>query len=469
MKIDICVKNLGKIKQANFNIRPITVLTGQNGTGKSFFTKTFYSVLNVVNKSAYHIWVSNSIHQVNMLLDVFVTKISYPAQRDFQLKHDILNHLSTLQKNLDMASEWDNFNDYLDYAETRDVDVDVILHIIKSYQGEVESKPKKLMSARAPLNSLTKELTRLKGLLSDSRKGYANSLADSLTSEIKDNFQVANLGDLVQFSKEFAEIEVDELMRIKIMSNGGFNFSLGSDFINEVSSLSRVVFFESPAYWKVRDALNAAKEHHSLPTYLRKKSNNVLTGVPKYFYDLDSALKTASKEDTAEGIDSLCATLQKELGGEFIFNDNNLVFKSVSGQEISKNLISFGMTNIGMIHALLKNNVITSGSFVFIDEPETNLHPQWQVMLMELLVKLADANVNIVIATHSIDMLKALEVTLCKNNKEKDKEFMSIHYCDIDGELYDFDSDIPVERLIEARGELNSSYTKLFFEGQKVC
>lgn len=242
MKIDICVKNLGKIKQANFNIRPITVLTGQNGTGKSFFTKTFYSVLNVVNKSAYHIWVSNSIQQVNMLLDVFVTKISYPAQRDFQLKYDILNHLSTLQKNLDMASEWDNFNDYLDYAETRDVDVDVILHIIKSYQGEVESKPKKLMSARAPLNSLTKELTRLKGLLSDSRKGYANSLADSLTSEIKDNFQVANLGDLVQFSKEFAEIEVDELMRIKIMSNGGFNFSLGSDFINEVSSLSRVVF-----------------------------------------------------------------------------------------------------------------------------------------------------------------------------------------------------------------------------------
>lgn len=123
------------------------------------------------------------------------------------------------------------------------------------------------------------------------------------------------------------------------------------------------------------------------------------------------------------------------------------------------------MTNIGMIHALLKNNVITSGSFVFIDEPETNLHPKWQVMLMELLVKLADSNVNIVIATHSIDMLKALEVTLYKNNKSTDENFMSIHYCDTDGELYEFDSNIPVKQLIEARAELNSSYTDLYFEG----
>ncbi|EIM1709835.1 AAA family ATPase [Aeromonas veronii] len=465
MKIDIRVKNLGKIKNAKFNIRPITVLAGPNGTGKSFFTKTFYSVLNVVNKSAYHIWVSNSIHQVHMLLDVFVTRISYPAQRDFQLKSEVDDLLIMLKTNLDMAAEWENFNDYLNYAQTRATDIDVIINLIKSYESEVENKPKKLMSIDTSLNSLNKELVRLKGLLSDSRKGYSNSLTESLTSEIKDNFQVSSLGDLVRFSEEFAEIEVDDLMKIKITNNGGFNFVLGSDFINEVSSLSRVVFFESPAYWKVRDALKAAKEHQSLPLFLRKKSNNILTGVPKYFYDLDSALRTASKEDTTEGIDKLCASLQKELGGQFIFNENSLVFKSDTGHEISKNLISFGMTNIGMIHALLKNNVITSGSFVFIDEPETNLHPKWQVMLMELLVKLADSNVNIVIATHSIDMLKALEVTLYKNNKSTDENFMSIHYCDTDGELYEFDSNIPVKQLIEARAELNSSYTDLYFEG----
>jgi hypothetical protein len=37
----------------------------------------------------------------------------------------------------------------------------------------------------------------------------------------------------------------------------------------------RVVFFESPAYWSVRDALNKSKE---------VRETGDLTGVSKYFY-----------------------------------------------------------------------------------------------------------------------------------------------------------------------------------------
>ncbi|MBT9099137.1 AAA family ATPase [Methylovulum psychrotolerans] len=45
MKLEVSVKNLGQIKEANFHIRPITVITGPNGTGKSFFTKSLVFVL----------------------------------------------------------------------------------------------------------------------------------------------------------------------------------------------------------------------------------------------------------------------------------------------------------------------------------------------------------------------------------------------------------------------------------------
>jgi predicted ATPase len=55
-----------------------------------------------------------------------------------------------------------------------------------------------------------------------------------------------------------------------------------------------------------------------------------------------------------------------------------------------------------MIQALLKNNVINEGSFVFFDEPETNLHPAWQVVLTKVLIKLAESGVNVVMATHSL-------------------------------------------------------------------
>lgn len=125
------------------------------------------------------------------------------------------------------------------------------------------------------------------------------------------------------------------------------------------------------------------------------------------------------------------------------------------------------MTNLGMIHTLLKNNLITTGSFVFIDEPETNLHPEWQVLLMNVLIKLASLGVNIVMATHSIDMLKALEVGIQEQGDSILEDFMSIHYFDTNGQLLEFDSTEPIKQLIEARSELNTPYSELYSKGSQ--
>jgi len=183
--------------------------------------------------------------------------------------------------------------------------------------------------------------------------------------------------------------------------------------------------------------------------------------VPKYFYDLDNALNTKTK---TEGVFKVATDLlDTTLGGEFVFKGDNLSFKdNKSGREISKNLVSFGMTNLGMIQALLKHNVITEGSFVFIDEPETNLHPDWQVILMQVLLILAQAGVNIVITTHSTDLLKALEVNLKKQEIDS-KDFLSVHFVDSDGKLFEFESTDSNQQLIEARELLNSTYEKLYF------
>ncbi|SJM94785.1 conserved hypothetical protein [Crenothrix polyspora] len=116
-----------------------------------------------------------------------------------------------------------------------------------------------------------------------------------------------------------------------------------------------------------------------------------------------------------------------------------------------------------MIQALLKHNVITQGSFIFIDEPETNLHPDWQVKLMEVLLILADEGVNVVITTHSVDIIKTLEVKLKKQKSKPVESFLSVHYVDYDGQLYEFESDNSHKQLIEARSLLNSAYENLYF------
>ncbi|MCT7529605.1 AAA family ATPase [Aliarcobacter cryaerophilus] len=83
-------------------------------------------------------------------------------------------------------------------------------------------------------------------------------------------------------------------------------------------------------------------------------------------------------------------------------------------------LTAMGITNIGLIDLLLRNNIINRGSFLIMDEPEAHLHPKWQVALIEILYKLAQAGANIIIATHSIDMIKAVELLIKQDEKAKD-------------------------------------------------
>ncbi|SEH66207.1 ABC transporter related protein [Bathymodiolus azoricus thioautotrophic gill symbiont] len=271
---------------------------------------------------------------------------------------------------------------------------------------------------------------------------------------MQENFQIANISELVSFDEEKTSLSADYGLNISFDAKNIINFNLDSFFIDDISKLSRVVFFESPAYWSVRDALNKSKE---------VEEKNDLTGVPKYFYDLDKALNTKSTNPPLEIISKLVTELKAEIGGEFIFENGRLSFVDDSNRSIDKNLISFGMTNLGMIQTLLKNNVISKGSFVFFDEPETNLHPTWQVLLTKTLIKLAESGVNVVMATHSLDMIKALEV----HTKEKDGDFIAINHFTKEGGLFEFDSSNITENLIESREKLSSPYTDLYTEDAK--
>ena len=60
---------------------------------------------------------------------------------------------------------------------------------------------------------------------------------------------------------------------------------------------------------------------------------------------------------------------------------------------------------------LLSNRKLTEHSFLIIDEPEVNLHPEWQVEFAEMIVlMIKELNISIFINTHSPFLAEALEV-----------------------------------------------------------
>jgi len=91
---------------------------------------------------------------------------------------------------------------------------------------------------------------------------------------------------------------------------------------------------------------------------------------------------------------------------------NSLLDNSNSEKNIST--LNFdtpsGIKQIGTIQLLLLKNKLKKDGYLIIDEPEVNLHPDWQFKFAEILVLLAkDLNITIYINSHSPFFIEAID------------------------------------------------------------
>jgi len=88
-------------------------------------------------------------------------------------------------------------------------------------------------------------------------------------------------------------------------------------------------------------------------------------------------------------------------------------------RKIEISLIAEGLRKIGMIAQLLANGSLTKNSILFWDEPETNLNPRLIRKMAEVLMELSRAGMQIFIATHSLFLVKEIEILRQKEDKVK--------------------------------------------------
>ncbi len=460
MKLNISVQNLGVISQGNIQVKPITVLAGKNGTGKSFFTKMLYSILNVCNRHVLHSTITLNITFIIEYLGLYLNAVSFKSEQDEVIIKKLISDLVALKEELNYFNEIGSVNIYSDFVKSKQEPIESLLEDFKVYTLEVKKKKRKWSSIKQVVEHILDQFEKLLESFKDPKNIFIKNLNSSLKDEIKENFQVSSLKEIVLFGEDESEISDEGVFSIQIKNNS-LGWKMQAKFLDEVSNLSEVVFFESPTYWRVREPLLKARE-----ALLFQRE---LIGAPKYFYDLNDKLSTKLKLDNEN--DELLSSIQKELyqtlGGRFVFSGGELVFEDKNGHEISKNLVSSGMTSLGMILALIETGIISKGSFVFFDEPETNLHPEWQVLLVKALIELAKREINVVIATHSINVLKALEVSLKIDDdldEQKINELLSVSFFETDGTIAVFEEEGTLAHLANARGRLTEPYEELFLK-----
>jgi AAA15 family ATPase/GTPase len=111
-------------------------------------------------------------------------------------------------------------------------------------------------------------------------------------------------------------------------------------------------------------------------------------------------LSTVNKnlEDLFEG--KIEQTGQKEQ--PFLFKKGN--------QQFAMQQTAEGIKKIGILTTLITNRQLGKGTVLFMDEPETALHPDAVRQMVEMLVAMSKAGVQIFIASHSYFVIKQLAI-----------------------------------------------------------
>lgn len=99
------------------------------------------------------------------------------------------------------------------------------------------------------------------------------------------------------------------------------------------------------------------------------------------------------------------------INGEIKFDRNKFTYISKDSDPLAMEDTASGIKQIGIVQLLLSNYKLKKDSFLIIDEPEVNLHPEWQIKFAEILVLLAkDLNITIYINTHSPMFMEAMSL-----------------------------------------------------------
>jgi len=461
MNYDIHIENLGAIEEADITITPLTILAGENGTGKSFVTKFFYSVFNSLVRNVYIMGVSsigvkihntiNSLLQKERFLDdeeLFLEVFKESITETFPLSSQASFGISSYAPD-ELIKQ---ISDHLDYFKKN-----ILTKLKENDESNTDHDGQHfLFNFYSFYESIITETELLLYYLENPKESYTKLLKDEVINQLKENFQISELKNLIKFNSNFCLFSIKNTLSVKILKDNKIEINLLS-----FPSFANLIFFESPVYWKLLSVIPDEKFGLDFKMY-RGVSSETLTGVPRHFLDLKDLLFTNFKDGERPDFIIKCADdLEKQLQGKFKAANSDLIFENNKGQSISKSLVSFGMTNLGIFQAVLSKNIINKGSFVFIDEPESNLHPEWQAILANVLVELAKNGVYIIVTTHSSDMLKAFEIS---TQEQKVSEELSTYYFQPDGKLLEMDDKIlsPIE---QARKKLLETYENLMIRG----
>lgn len=227
---------------------------------------------------------------------------------------------------------------------------------------------------------------------------------------------------------------------------------LESDLTLEIQGEKNVVRF-TDAGCEVKNPTKILKtvRYISTPDVLSLINNKVLQGgnseemkaisslFEKYVWELarelqrnGEGLSTADQIEISESLKDLNQILNQIVKGDFKQDDSSQdapfsLFEE--GQEATKaENLSMGLKFFVLLRHMLQKGILSKKDILILDEPENHLHPEWQVQYAKILVLLQKTyDLTLLVTSHSTFFVNALQqAALAKDVSERTKFYLAV-------------------------------------------
>ena len=166
----------------------------------------------------------------------------------------------------------------------------------------------------------------------------------------------------------------------------------------------RQSFFELGEYIKIhkKDELEDSQE----------KYLEILNTIKNRIEEIDKKIQGLEKSKRLQSrnvFDDCQAKLDNILGGKIEYdNETNRWYFNQGDQKYSVGVMAEGIKKIAILDTLLGNGYLNENSIIFIDEPESALHPEAIDKLLDIVAMLAQHGIQFFLASHSYFVIKKL-------------------------------------------------------------
>lgn len=368
----LSLKNIGKIETASVEINGITVIAGENNTGKSTVGRALFAVFN----SFYNIQKqieSERVQNIENLIDMMYRNVTNRYTRRFDSGEIAQKIVAQIYLYKD------------DTEAVKDLIVKTILQYDENFEKHIDD------------NSIDEYIVRIKDGLNvadpDIFKSVLEKKLDAEFAGEVNNIFTDKTGEIVLSIKDTNIIVTIEDNAVKSV-------------VGKIDLHTQTVYIDDPfVIDEVRYTYgidNSSLDHRG---YLREKLNK------------ENNANLIDEIIASNKLDNIYRKISTVISGDIVKNKRSgLGYQRKNTDKVLdvKNL-STGFKTFAILKTLLMNGTIEYNGTIILDEPEIHLHPEWQLLFAELIVLIQkEFGVHILLNTHSPYFLNAIEVYAVK-------------------------------------------------------